>query len=90
MRSELKAKELVESFKGEMDESYFHILEHHTGKVKPEEYGVLYNKEMNHVAKQCASRCVQEIIISLGSILNPKMTETWLYWQKVKEEINKL
>ena len=59
---------------------------------------LFYNNQCSHSvtelayksAKQCALICVDEMLEEILSTLNVYELDTYYYWKKVKQEINKL
>lgn len=94
MKPQEKAQELIGRFK---QNQILAISNTRGNMVYPYVSGVIGNKVMEHQAKQYALICVQEIIYAIAYGIEyewiqfrNKQTDYIVYWNQVKQEIEKL
>ena len=88
-----KASNLFECYKNKIDESDFHIPEFISGvSMDDSEYESVLLEYSNDLAKQCALIAVDEICLAIpdASDDDSPYNHELIFWQKVKQEIEKL
>lgn len=106
MKPKKKAKELIGTFRMEIGQSDFHIPKFISGVKcanGSKKYEKVLDAETFLLAKMCAERCVEEILKTdplSPSKWNKKLgyadasknceVQSYEFWQKVKQELNKL
>ena len=86
MKPKKRAKDIVDSFIIEINQSDFHIPRYMREKNVP--YNITLESETKLLAKECAKICVDEIIKSIPFVTFT--VDQKPYWKKVKRKIELL